>query len=137
MKWWTITTYLCMIHTHEGAFVEYAVLLIVFLIAAVVASVLLVLKFLLGPRHWTKKKMEPFECGLEPMTLPRGRFSIKFYLVAMLFIIFDVELIFLYPWAVNFRGLGVTGFAGMLVFLGMVVMGLLYAWRRGALDWEE
>jgi NADH-quinone oxidoreductase subunit A len=68
--------------------------------------------------------------------LPRGRFGVKFYLVAILFIIFDVELVFLFPWAVIFRKLGVAGLIEMVVFLGVVFVGLFYAWRRGALEWE-
>lgn len=115
---------------------EYASLLIVFAFAGVVASALLALSMLLGPKNPTHVKSQPFECGFEPIMLPRGRFGVKFYLVAMLFIIFDVELVFLFPWAVIFKGLGVTGFVEMMVFLGIVVVGLVYAWRRGALEWD-
>lgn len=115
---------------------EYASLLIVFALSGFIALSLIVLATFLGPKKPSKVKMEPFECGYEPITLPRGRFGIKFYLVAMLFIIFDVELVFLFPWAVIFKELGMLGFVEMFIFLGIVVIGLLYAWRKGALEWE-
>ena len=119
-----------------GGILEYASLLIMFAFSALVAFSLLTLTSLLGPKKKTKVKMEPFECGVEPFTLPRGRFGVKFYLVAMLFIIFDVELVFLFPWAVVFRSLGLLGLFEMVVFLSVVVVGLVYAWRKGALEWD-
>ncbi|MBI1871166.1 MAG: NADH-quinone oxidoreductase subunit A [Chlamydiae bacterium] len=115
---------------------EYASLLIVFAFSGFIAFTLLTLASLLGPKRITKVKSEPFECGFEPMTLPRGRFGVKFYLVAMLFIIFDVELVFLFPWAVIFKSLGLLGLMEMVAFLAVVVVGLVYAWRKGALEWE-
>jgi NADH-quinone oxidoreductase subunit A len=81
-------------------------------------------------------KLETFECGNEPTGPAWGRFSVKFYLTAILFIVFDVEIVFMYPWAVVFRQLGWTGFAAMAIFLGVAVIGLLYEWRKGALQWD-
>lgn len=115
---------------------EYASLLLVFSVSALIASLLLALTSFLGPRKPSKVKGGPFECGCDPITLPRGRFGIKFYLVAILFVIFDVELVFLFPWAVIFKELGMVGLFEMIVFLGIVVLGLVYAWRKGALEWE-
>lgn len=85
--------------------------------------------------------MIPYECGLDPIGTPRERFSIKFYLVAMLFILFDIEIVFLYPWAKLFgsfkaAGMGPLIFGEMVVFLGVLGLGLVYVWRRGALEWE-
>lgn len=115
---------------------EYASLLIVFAFSALIAFSLLLITTLLGPKNPSRVKSEPFECGVEPLMLPRGRFGVKFYLVAILFIIFDVELVFLFPWAVIFRKLGVAGLIEMVAFLGVVFVGLFYAWRKGALEWE-
>lgn len=115
---------------------EYGSLLIVFALASIIAFGLIFLATFLGPKKPTLVKSNPFECGFDPITLPRGRFGVKFYLVAMLFIIFDVELVFLFPWAVLFRGLGFLGLAEMVAFLGIVVLGLFYAWSKGALEWE-
>ena len=82
-------------------------------------------------------KLDTFECGNEASGSAWGRFSVKFYLTAILFIVFDVEVVFLYPWAVVFRDLGWQGFAAMGIFLAMLVLGLLYEWRKGALEWIE
>ncbi len=117
--------------------VEYAGILITFLLAALVAGGFLMLASLLGPKRPSPAKLEPFECGSEPFQLPAGRFSIKFYLVAMLFILFDVELVFLFPWAVVYRELGFPGFLEMAVFLGIVLVGFVYAWKKGALEWAD
>jgi NADH-quinone oxidoreductase subunit A len=90
----------------------------------------------LGKKNPTPEKLEPLECGKEPFALPGGRLAIKFYLTAILFIIFDVELVFIYPWAVVYRELGVLGLAEMGVFLGVLMAGFVYAWANGALDWR-
>jgi len=81
-------------------------------------------------------KVMPFECGMEQISQPRVQFSIKFSVVAMLFIIFDIEVAFLYPWAVVFRQLGLTGLVAVLAFLVVLAVGFLYAWQRGALEWD-
>ena len=90
----------------------------------------------LRPNRPTPAKLAPYECGIEPERLPKGeRFSVKFYVVAMLFIIFDIETIFLFPWAVGFRRLGLFGFVEMVVFIGLVFVAYVYIWRSGGLDW--
>jgi len=116
---------------------EYLGILIVFAFAAAFAGGFLVLASCLGPKKPSPVKQEPFECGEAPFARPGGRFPVKFYLVAMLFILFDVELVFLFPWAVVFRELGWFGLFEMLLFLAVVVLGFLYAWRQGALEWER
>ncbi len=115
---------------------EYLGILITFILSAGVAGGFLLLASLLGPKNPSAAKSEPFECGETPFQLPSGRFSVKFYLVAMLFILFDVELVFLFPWAVVYRHLGWVGFLEMAVFVGMVGVGFLYAWKKGALEWQ-
>lgn len=117
-------------------FEQYAPVLIMFALAAIVVMVLLNAGRLLGPRNRTQVKLETFECGNPPSGPAWGRFSVKFYLTAILFIVFDVEIVFMYPWAVVFRQLGWTGFAAMAIFLGVAVIGLLYEWRKGALEWD-
>lgn len=84
----------------------------------------------------THRKELPFECGNEPVAYERRPFTIKFYVIALLFVMFDVEVIFLYPWSVLYRQLGVFGFIEMLVFLGILVVGLIFVWRKGALQWS-
>ena len=80
-------------------------------------------------------KLEPYECGVEPVRDARQRFSVRFYIVAMLFLIFDVETVFLFPWAVQFRQLALFGFIEMVIFIGILILGYVYAWKRGALEW--
>lgn len=114
-----------------------AIGLILYIVAAAgLAGLLLLLAFFVGPRRSNPVKQLPFECGNVPHAVVRGRFSVKFFLVALLFILFDIELIFLFPWAVVFRTLGLEGFISMVVFLAFVLVGLIYAWKRGALQWQ-
>jgi len=101
-----------------------------FVLFAVIASALL------GPKRKTKHKLETFESGLEAVGNARMPFSIKYFLTAILFVLFDVEVIFMYPWAVNFKELGMQGFVSMLVFLGVFLMGFFYIVKKGALNWE-
>ncbi|GAB3867608.1 NADH-quinone oxidoreductase subunit A [Dactylosporangium cerinum] len=91
-----------------------------------------------GPRRFNKAKLDAYECGIEPTPQPvgGGRFPVKFYLTAMLFIVFDIEIIFLYPWAMNFGMLGVFGFVEMVLFIVTVFVAFAYVWRRGGLDWD-
>jgi NADH-quinone oxidoreductase subunit A len=91
-----------------------------------------------GPRRFNAAKLDAYECGIEPTPQPvgGGRFPVKFYLTAMLFIIFDIEIIFLYPWAVNFNALGLFGFVEMVLFIVTVFVAFAYVWRRGGLDWD-
>ncbi|HEV8130102.1 MAG TPA: NADH-quinone oxidoreductase subunit A [Acidobacteriota bacterium] len=101
-----------------------------------VAGLFLALATFVGPKRPNPVKQSPFECGNRPHKVIRGKFSVKFFLVALLFILFDIELIFLFPWAVTFRSLGVQSFVSMTVFLAFVLAGLVYAWKRGALQWR-
>jgi NADH-quinone oxidoreductase subunit A len=105
------------------------------ILAIVIAAALIVLSYLLGKRVRNAVKDTPYESGITPTGDARGRFSVKFYLVAMLFILFDIEAIFLYPWAVVYRELKMFGFIEMLVFVTLILSGYFYVWRKGALDW--
>ena len=92
---------------------------------------------LLHPQKANKVKLEPYECGIEPVDDARDRYSIRYYLVAMLFVIFDVETVFMFPWAVIFDELALFGLIEMLVFLFILVVGYFYAWKKGALEWVD
>ncbi len=110
-------------------------------LAVGLAAVLLGLSYLLGHKKKSRTDLSPYECGVPPLEPAGKRYTIRFYMVAMLFILFDIETAFLYPWAAVFRemrskGLGMLGFGEMVLFVGVLVVGLLYCWRRGALDWE-
>ena len=91
---------------------------------------------LIGPKKPSAVKLAPYECGCEPVGSARERFSIKFYIIAMLFILFDIECVFLYPWAVLFKRLGVFGLMEMGVFMLILFVGYIYIWKKGALEWE-
>ena len=91
----------------------------------------------LGPRRPTPAKLAPYECGIVPEHMPRERFPVKFYVIAMLFIVFDIETIFLFPWAVTLRQLGLFGLVEMAIFIGLVFVAYLYVWQRGGLEWSE
>ena len=97
---------------------------------------MVVLSHLVSPFRPTPAKLEPYESGMPPLGDTRERFSVKFYLIAILFIIFDIETIFLIPWGVLFRDLGVFGFVEMLVFIGVLLVGFVYVWKKGALQWD-
>lgn len=90
----------------------------------------------LGPKNPTEQKLTTYESGMEPVRTARERVSVKFYIIAMLFIIFDIEVVFLYPWAVNFRELGIFGFVEMLVFIAILMSGYVYVWKKGAFRWD-
>ncbi len=96
----------------------------------------MVVSHLIGPKRNSKVKDDSFECGIESQGNARTPFSIKYFLVAILFVLFDVEVIFMYPWAVNFRELGLFGLIEMFTFMGMMIIGLIYVVKRGALQWE-
>lgn len=115
---------------------EYSTLLMVFAFAALVAGALLGLPKVLAPRRLTPVKGEPFECGMDPLAIAEGRFAIKFSTVAIFFILIDIELLFVWPWAMLYRRLGWFGFLEMMVFLGILMLGFLYIWRKGGLEWE-
>lgn len=90
----------------------------------------------LGPRRASKEKLSTYESGMEPISSARERYSVKFYLVAMLFILFDVEVIFMYPWAVQFKSLGINGIVAMLLFMVLLFSGFIYVVKKGALEWD-
>src|SRR6202142_903443 len=119
----------------DNYFARYLPLLIHILLASAIATAIITLSWLIGQRKPTRAKMEAYECGMQPVGDSRGRFSVKFYLVAMLFILFDVEAVFLYPWAVILRELKMFGFWEMMLYIAIVLVGLFYVWKKGALDW--
>jgi NADH-quinone oxidoreductase subunit A len=114
---------------------DYSGVLLILVIALVVAAGMLTVHRLLGPKREFPEKNEPFECGEHQIVSPHQRYSVKFYLVAILFIIFDVEAVFLYPWGALFTELGWFGFFSMLSFVGVLAVGLAYVWMKGALEW--
>ncbi len=114
---------------------EYVGIAVCFVVAGGITAAMVVLASTLGRKSPSAIKSEPFECGQSPISLPGGKLAIKFYLTAILFIIFDVELVFLYPWAVVYRSLGMLGLVEMGVFLGVLMVGYIYAWDNGALNW--
>ena len=116
---------------------RYLPLLIHILFAAAIACGMVLLTTLVGKRRLSRTKSQPYECGITPTGDAQARFSVKFYLVAMLFILFDVEVVFLYPWAVIFKELKVFGFWEMLVYIGIVLVGFFYIWKKGVLDWNK
>ena len=115
---------------------EYVSILMVFAVAALVAGALLGIPGLIAPKRYSVVKMEPFECGKDPVALPEGRFAIKFSTIAIFFIIFDIELLFVWPWATLYRRLGWFGFLEMVVFLGILMLGFVYIWKKKGLQWE-
>jgi NADH-quinone oxidoreductase subunit A len=106
-------------------------------LAMVIAAALVTLSFVIGRKLKNKVKDLPYECGIAPTGDAQHRFSVKFYLVAMLFILFDIEAIFLYPWAVVFKQLKMFGFIEMLTFVVLILAGFFYIWKKGVLDWAE
>jgi NADH-quinone oxidoreductase subunit A len=106
-------------------------------IAIVVAAALVAISFLLGKRVKNRVKDTPYESGIAPTGSARERFSVKFYLVAIVFILFDIEAVFLYPWAVVYRELKMFGFIEMLLFVVLILSGFFYIWKKGALDWSQ
>ena len=115
---------------------EYVGLGIFLLLCCGLVTSFLVLTTVLGPKLRFAEKEEPFECGEHPLVSPYQRYNVKYYMVAVSFIVFDVEMVFLYPWAVVFTDLGWAGFAAMSLFLFMLAVGLAYEWLKGGLDWN-
>jgi NADH-quinone oxidoreductase subunit A len=115
---------------------EYGSLLLLVAFVVVNAIGMLVLSHLVSPQRPTALKALPYESGMPPLGGTRERFSVKFYLIAMLFIVFDIETVFMIPWGVAFRQLGLFGLVEMLVFIVILLVGYLYAWKRGALEWD-
>jgi NADH-quinone oxidoreductase subunit A len=121
----------------DNYFARYLPLLIHTVVAATIAVAIVTLSYLVGQHKANRAKMSPYECGVQPVGDVRGRFSVKFYLVAMLFILFDVEAVFMYPWAILLRELKMFGFWEMLVYIAIVLVGFFYIWKKGVLDWNK
>ena len=115
---------------------EYVPLLVFFLAAVAFAVLAIMVSSILGPKSPSATKAQPYECGIVPAETARRRLPVGFYLTAMLFIVFDVEAIFVYPWAVILRQLSLRGLVEMAIFVGILGLTLLYVWRKGALEWE-
>jgi len=116
---------------------QYLPILLLLVLAGAFAILSVLASRFLGPRRPTPAKLAPYECGIVPERVPRDRFPVKFYVVAMLFIVFDIETIFLFPWAVTFRQLGLFGLVEMAVFIGLVFVAYVYVWQRGGLEWTD
>jgi NADH-quinone oxidoreductase subunit A len=114
----------------------YLPILVLVVIAVLFGMGSVVFSTLIGQKKPSKVKLAPYECGCEPVGSARERFSIKFYLIAMLFILFDIEAVFLYPWSVIFKRLGMFGLMEMGVFIAILFVGYVYVWKKGALEWE-
>ena len=115
---------------------EYLPILLFILVAIAVGVAPMVLGKLLGPSRPDPEKLSPYECGFEAFEDARMKFDVRYYLVAILFILFDLEIAFLFPWAVALNDIGAAGFIAMMVFLGILVVGFVYEWMKGALEWE-
>ena len=115
---------------------EYLPILVFVVIAGGFSAVILGASLILARQKPDSEKLSPYECGFEPFADARSRFDVRFYLVAILFIIFDLEVAFLFPWAVSLSHIGLFGFWSMIVFLAVLTIGFIYEWRKGALEWE-
>jgi NADH-quinone oxidoreductase subunit A len=120
----------------EGLLSEYFPILVFLVIAGGIAMAMILASVVLATQSPNSEKLSPYECGFEPFEDARMRFDVRYYLVAILFIIFDLEVAFLFPWAVSLGDIGVFGFWSMIVFLGVLTVGFAYEWRKGALEWE-
>jgi NADH-quinone oxidoreductase subunit A len=120
----------------DALLLEYLPILIFIGIAGVIATALLVIPFVIAPSHPDPEKLSAYECGFNAFGDARMKFDVRFYLVSILFIIFDLEVAFLFPWAITLGKIGVFGFWSMVVFLGVLTVGFVYEWKKGALEWE-
>jgi NADH-quinone oxidoreductase subunit A len=114
---------------------NYVPIFILMVVAAAVPVVTLGIARLVRPQKPDKTKLMPYECGVDPVDDARNRYTVRFYIVAILFVVFDVETIFLFPWAVQFKALHIFGLLEMLVFLGILIVGYIWIWKKGALEW--
>ena len=115
---------------------DYLSIIIFVLVALIISIGFIVLNFLFSPKNPDPEKLSAYECGFEPFSDSRMEFDIRFYLVAILFIIFDLEIAFLFPWAISLGNIGLFGFISMMIFLFILTIGFIYEWKKGALDWE-
>jgi NADH-quinone oxidoreductase subunit A len=120
----------------EGFLSEYLPILVFLIVATVVSCAALGMSLVLGTQKPYSEKNSAYECGFEAFSDARAKFDVRFYLVAILFIIFDLEIAFLFPWAVSFGQIGLYGFWSMMAFLGILTIGFIYEWKKGALEWE-
>ena len=115
---------------------EYLPVLLFLLVSIIFSVGVLSLSFIVSPKKPSNEKLSPYECGFEPFDDARTKFDIRFYLVALLFIIFDLEVAFLFPWAISLGNIGLVGFWSMMIFLLILTVGFIYEWKKGALDWD-
>ena len=115
---------------------NYVPILVFFAVAFGLSLALIGLSFLRGPSKPDREKLSSYECGFEPFSPARKKFDVRFYLVAILLIIFDLEIAFLFPWAMSLKSIGLFGFVSMMIFLGILTVGFIYEWKKGALEWE-
>ena len=115
---------------------DYFSIIIFLIIALALSSFFIILNFLASPKNPDPEKLSAYECGFEPFNDSRMEFDVRFYLVAILFIIFDLEIAFLFPWAISLGSIGIYGYISMLIFLFILTVGFIYEWKKGALDWE-
>ncbi|MBA8666793.1 NADH-quinone oxidoreductase subunit A [Candidatus Jidaibacter acanthamoebae] len=115
---------------------DYLPILLFLILAGGLAFIMSILPFLLATLRGDSEKLSSYECGFEAFDAPRSKFDVRFYLVSILFIIFDLEIAFLFPWAIVIRDIGLLGFWSMIIFLVVLTIGFIYEWKKGALDWE-
>ena len=120
----------------DAMLTEYFPILLFIIVGLVFGALLVAVGWALGPRKPDSEKLSPYECGFEAFEDARMKFDVRYYLVAILFILFDLEIAFLFPWAVTLNDIGAFGFWSMMVFLAVLVVGFLYEWKKGALEWE-
>jgi len=120
----------------DGLLREYLPILVFLGIAVAVSLAMVVASYVVARQKPDSEKLSPYECGFEPFDDARSKFDVRFYLVAILFIIFDLEVAFLFPWAITLGSIGMFGFWSMVVFLAVLTVGFIYEWRKGALEWE-
>lgn len=114
----------------------YFPVLVFMVIAVVIATAMVLIPNVIAPRRPDKEKLSAYECGFEPFQESRVQFDVRFYLVAILFIIFDLEVAFLFPWAISLTSIGIMGFWSMMAFLTLLTLGFVYEWKKGALEWD-
>ncbi len=115
---------------------HYLPIFLIFCVAVALSLIVILIPQFLATKKPAKDKLSAYECGFDPFGDARGKFDVRFYLVAILFIIFDLEITFLIPWAISVKKIGLVGFWSMMVFLGVLIIGFIYEWKKGALEWE-
>ena len=123
-------------HPNPKILVEYLPIAVFFSIAAFISLVVIILPKIFAKETPDAEKLSSYECGFEAFSDARIKFDVRFYLIAILFIIFDLEVAFLFPWAISLREIGISGFWAMMIFLGILTVGFIYEWKKGALEWE-